>query len=596
MRKRRACDACHSRKIRCDQALPQCDWCFHHNASCTFQQLARSGSEAVSRTQSPNPPLRAAVAGAVHSPPRDQPLAHSLPRLVFGKLHFAGRDLGSISFYNGLPIFSDQGREWIRSRSGQDAVLPPLPDHSFIPAPQSGVDLSLPCRAVVEDYLSFFRRSHLKLEFPIIDSPTFHTTIQAAYGLGSGPLPDPEAIIAKACVLAFLSVISILEGEHRPAAMQVDSHKCALKAHHLLLSVPQTPCITTLQATLMLSIHQLFSGQIPLCAVYHSVACRLVFMMGGHVIADPWTAPNQTVGTADWTAQEKRHLRKLFWLCYIFDKEISSRTGQPPSVSDDHCDLTLPGGYLEVQYMDEYLSADVAHLDESAAPILPGDLRLIMIKSKACRLLYSAEALRKSDADLLRDIRELDEELEEWRLSVPPKHRPVLSLSRDRWMEGDAPKSIRTVMIGFEYHHLMATIHKATSRCMAWTARETRTCEMDSVKSSLALAVEASRSSLLTLRTAVHGLLEKASWTIVFYPMSAVVTIFCNLLWDPLHPRAQDDLDLLDAAPDLMRCIRRQGMTESEIVHQRVADNLLAELACLGRHAVVRARQEGHVW
>jgi len=236
----------------------------------------------------------------------------------------------------------------------------------------------------------------------------------------------------------------------------------------------------------------------------------MCFILGGHLLTDPWTMPDQDVGSGNWTTHEKRHLRKLFLLCYMLGKEISLRTGQPPSISDGHCDLTLPGGYLDIQYMDEYLDTDVTHLDESAVPILPGDLLLIMIKSKACSMLYSAKALQKSDADLLRDIRELDEELEEWRLSVPPKHRPVLFLPQGSPLESDLPKSIRTIVIRFEYCHLVATIHQATSRCMAWAARESR--EMDSVRSSLALAVEASRSTLLTLRTPMHELLEDASW------------------------------------------------------------------------------------
>jgi hypothetical protein len=262
----------------------------------------------------------------------------------------------------------------------------------------------------------------------------------------------------------------------------------------------------------MLALHQLFSGQIPFCSIYLSLACRMMFVLGGHTLPDPWTRPGETdaESLAGWTPHEARHLRKLFWLCYTLDKEISIRTGQPPAISDDHCDLTLPGGYLDVQYLDEWLYADVAHLDDSAVPLLPGDLRLTMIKSKACKLLYSAEALRKSDADLLRDIRELDEELERWRLAVPPKHRPVLALSQSTMWATEAQRSIRTVVIHFEYHHLMATIHQATSRCRAWTASESR--EMDSVRSSLALAVEASRSAVVSLRTAVHSLLEDASW------------------------------------------------------------------------------------
>lgn len=364
---------------------------------------------------------------------------------------------------------------------------------------------------MVEHCLTFFRGSHLKLEFPVIDPVMFRETIMVAYGQLSDVSPS-EVKVAKASVFAFLSIIAMFAGHHCP--VPVDGIACAVKAHTLLSAVPHELGITALQTALMLCLHQLFSGQIAVSAIYHSFACRIMYMLGGHILADPWTrsrGADVEEDATNWNAHEKRHLRKLFWLCYAFDKEISLRTGQPPAIGDEHCDLTLPGGYLEVQYLDEYLYAEMSRLDESAVPLLPGDLRLTMIKSKALKQLYSAEALRKSDAHLLRDIRELDEELERWRLSVPLKHRPVLSLPQSSVRtEGEAPKSVRTILINFEYHYLMGTIHQATSRCRAWTARESH--EMDSVRSSLALAVEASRSTLLYLRTAFQGLLEAASW------------------------------------------------------------------------------------
>lgn len=245
--------------------------------------------------------------------------------------------------------------------------------------------------------------------------------------------------------------------------------------------------------------------------MYLSSACRIMFMLGGHVGPDPWTQPCDE-GDQGPGSHERRHLRTLFWLAYTLDKEVALRTGQPPSIVDHHCDLTLPRGYLEIQYLDDHLLADAARSGGIAIPILPGDLRLAMIKSKACTLLYSVEGLRKSDADLLHDIRELDNELEEWRLSVPKKHRPALSLptTTSRWSEGDVPRGVRTIFINFEYHHLMATIHQATGRCRAWAFSGSR--EIQSLKSSLALAVEASRATLLSLRSAVQGLLERASW------------------------------------------------------------------------------------
>ncbi|KAI3326263.1 hypothetical protein HD806DRAFT_441650 [Xylariaceae sp. AK1471] len=615
-RKKSACDACHSRKIKCDLAMPRCDWCFHRKIPCTFMQVVREGNEstppivsvptpdevtghgppAFERSQASGTGAGADASLDTHryNKPLGRPPGGALPRGVhFGKLHFAGHDLGNICSHNGVPFFSDQGQKWIYSCTGENGLFPTLPDDSLLMAQQSLGDLLLPPMAVVEDYLWLFRSSYLKREFPVVDPVTFRDTIRVAYGPPLGA-SEVEYAIARASVFAFLSIMSLFVDDRSPEASHVDGEACAIKARHLLSTIPQYLGVNTLQTKLMLSLRLLFSGQIPLCALYHSLACRLVFFLGGHLVTDPWTMPDddEVDGEVGWTAQGQRHLRKLFWLCYTLDKEISLRTGQPPAIGDDHCDLTLPGGYLDVQYLDEYLHADVAHLDESAVPLLPGDLRLTMIKSKACRLLYSAQALRKSDADLLSDIRELDKELESWRLSVPQKHRPVLSLPMQpsQWTEINRPKSSRTIVINFEYHSLMATIHQATSRCRAWTARECG--EMDSVKSSLALAVEASRSTLLLLRTVVHGSLEATSWTIIFYPISAVVTIFCNILWDPLHPRAQDDLDLLSGCQELFRCKWRRCMTENEMIHLKSANDFLAELSRLAQRAISKARHE----
>lgn len=115
---------------------------------------------------------------------------------------------------------------------------------------------------------------------------------------------------------------------------------------------------------------------------------------------------------------EVRQLRMFFWLCYIFDKDIAVRTGQPPIIADQFCDLTLPDGYDEYRFSGRQMGPRRSLVQ---SPWLPGDLRLSMIKSKALQTLYSSASLRMSDAELLKTIRELDEELESWRASIPVK-------------------------------------------------------------------------------------------------------------------------------------------------------------------------------
>lgn len=160
----------------------------------------------------------------------------------------------------------------------------------------------------------------------------------------------------------------------------------------------------------------------------HAIACRSVFMLGGHAYRPikPYTAD---IGHRE---RESRQLRLLFWLCYIFDKDISLRMNQPPLMSEEYCDMTLPEGYVNsylfLPDMDPSLATRL-DFDKNPFPLFPGELRLSQFKAKTTRLLYSAQAVNKTEAELFQNIRELDDELERWRLSIIPEYRPSLSIS-----------------------------------------------------------------------------------------------------------------------------------------------------------------------
>jgi hypothetical protein len=247
----------------------------------------------------------------------------------------------------------------------------------------------------------------------------------------------------------------------------------------------------------------LFSGKFQTATMFHSMACRMLFMLGSHTMANDLTLDPPT-GETETSWRVKCHLRKYFWMCYTFDKDIALRTGQPPAIDDEHCDLSLPISY-------QLRKLGVLIVDGRIQPFLPSDLRISIIKSKAIKLLYSPRALRKSDAELLRDIRELDDELEKWRMSIDVKYRPKLwSESCTPISEPNPSQKMNYIVSNFEYHYLVATIHQATSRCRAWGNGASG--EMEGVSSSLALAVEASRSTIVYLRAAVKALVGESFW------------------------------------------------------------------------------------
>ncbi|KAK4198663.1 putative transcription factor [Triangularia verruculosa] len=644
--RKRACDACHKRKIQCEPAHPSCDWCKHHGLECTFDREIRPRKRGVSKkpssaklsrpspnaseetlthklqrlealfTDSLNTTNRAGTPfGRMSGPPSastnafspsQDPGSQASPspvfgsRSSFGKLHFAGYHLGEISSYSGVPHFSLAGREWICSRSGQVPVFPTVWDNDEVDhgAPQLDKEdvlppvdePSLPDRAVTDQYLAFFSTSHFRLVFPVLDTVLFRKIVDTAYGLGTSV--SHEFVAAKTCVFAFLCMVTLFVGPESPVVPPVDGDVMAAKAQHLLPAALRGDfTLTSLQTMIMLTMYQLFAGRVQSSLICLSLACRIMFMLGAHTLANPWSSSSPE-------ARAPKLLRRLFWLTYNFDKELSLRTGQPPCIPDEHCDLSLPPNYAQTQYLDRSMQIDLD--DETMIPTLPGDLGLTLIKSKTCQLLYSAEALRKTDAELLRNIRELDDELEKWRLSVPLKHRPALSISRDVGVNqalSEAHDSVRTIVINFEYHYLIATIHRATGRCRAWGPHNGPVPgeEMKGVSSSLALSVEASRSTLLFLRSALPVLLAPEVFCMMlFYPMSAVLTIFCSILLDPLGPQAADDVVLLNSAPEMIKNMRIKQIAKNEMLQLKLVEEFITELSRLSQCAIVEAvRKQG---
>lgn len=247
-------------------------------------------------------------------------------------------------------------------------------------------------------------------------------------------------------------------------------------------------------------------GHIQAACMYHAVACRSVFALGGHTLI-PRSATDREL-----SLQERYdcQLRMLFWLCYVVDKDIALRSGQPPIIGDDFCDLTLPDGYPEGVFgarRDRYTP------DDSARPWLPGDLRLTLLKSKAVKALYSPASLRKSEAELLRTIRELDDELESWRVSIPADFTPALSVRKDVKLTEDLNKSLNMLHIELhlDYHYLLNIIHCASGRCVVdWNNPDSD--KSFGVQSSVELSVTASRSTVIYLSAAAHRLAGEAFW------------------------------------------------------------------------------------
>jgi hypothetical protein len=454
-----------------------------------------------------------------------------------GQIYFGGQQFGAVCPRNGVPHLTADCEQWIREKTGQEPRFRHLAsgdspqshlyanDGIAIVAPANdpaNEQPRLPRKWILDSLIAEFSSSDFSLVFPLIDPTLFVETARLAYS-EDGMAPSLERTTAKACIFAFVS----LAGSHFPTAIgasEINSDACAREAQILLGDIIEDVSVTTLQIILIMVsgnscsaiktsgtltnrnqlLQETLCGRLQAASMYHALACRTVFALGGHTLVV--SSPKASVLTPE--EREDRHLRMLFWLCFVLDKDISLRTGQPPVIADQFCDLTLPEGYARTRFLPRQPG-------QFQNPWLPGDLRLSILKSKAVQALYSNASLRKSDAELLRTIRELDEELETWRTSIPEDFSPNLSVRNDgRLVEAsNLSKNMLLIELHLDYHFLLNTIHCASGRCVT---RESKGPHQPSfgVQSSLDLSVEASRSTIIYLSVSANKLAGEAFWSV----------------------------------------------------------------------------------
>ncbi|GKZ93222.1 transcriptional regulator family: Fungal Specific TF [Aspergillus niger] len=637
----RACDSCYKRKIKCDAAVPQCNWCSHHDIPCTFNRVitrkrkAKTDAKGEKETtglaerieriekfltenllKEPTPSATPPSVNHHESPIESHPSSYthdfSRESSTFNEksgsssvpLHFAGRELGCINLFTGIPLLLPEGKQWVQSRTGQNISLsklvtsnkPPwerqraLASNALVMNPHPESAFELPDRTLIDTYFRLFCISFVRRIFPVVDPILFKETIENAYQQPRTRLPYGK-VSTRACVLAFAAFISLVpplefETEFRKLA-PLNSEAYFTRAQCLVPQVLQeSASVEGLQVVSMMALFELVTGNLQSASYYGSIAARMIFLLGGHTTSsmteDPETSQNEIA------MRSQRQIRYLFWLGYTIEKDVSLRTGQPQLFTEDNCDLTIPATYSENLFKFPIDCRQIPPEDMPEDPVYPVDIRLSIIKARAYNALYSFKGLKKTDAEILKEIRELDDELEKWRLSIPLAWRPTLSFVKET---PDPNANMHSVILRLNYHLCMTIIHQASGRCRDWSKEEGGI--MHGVNSSLALSVEASRSTLLYLQASEHVLIDGIFWTLIFYPMSALLAIFCNILQNPSDPQATKDLGLLKTAMSMLeRIFLRQPSSVNEIVHIKMIADYVSELYRLASCAIEKAWYE----
>ncbi|KAJ5235357.1 transcriptional regulator family: Fungal Specific TF [Penicillium citrinum] len=241
--------------------------------------------------------------------------------------------------------------------------------------------------------------------------------------------------------------------------------------------------------------------------------------------------------------------KRVFWIAYCLDKDICLRSGRPPVQDDDDMNVELPSE----DPPDNVGNVPLAD-GKGKFNLFRSLCEFATIESSVYKRLYSAKASKQSDGELLNTIGELDKELEDWKDNIPIDFRPEYEIQVTH-----GPLLLHVVVLQFSYYNCLTTIHRMSVHHGYWTSRLSNYAIQGlnarplnpRVFLSAVLCVTAARASINLIKYIPQGDFA-CVWLILYYPVSALVTLFANILQNPGDARARSDIKLMNVVVNFL--------------------------------------------
>ncbi|KAI0393414.1 N-terminal binuclear Zn cluster-containing protein [Xylariaceae sp. FL0594] len=450
------------------------------------------------------------------------------------------RYIGSSS---GFSIFSPKGIEWVNERTGDTSFQRMISEVSvddnkwnqwkpevfgdlfqrpvFRPLPPKPEALSL-----LKDYFENFN-----CIFPLFHQPTFMHLVERQYSPhpyeGSGWWASLNCALAIAHRLRVMSNLVPQEEDEKSWAYIKNAMGVFSE-----LTMRNTDLLSV-QALLGIALFLQGTPNPQPSFLLVAAAIRLSHSIGLH-----------KRGTGfNLNPIEIEQRKRVFWIAYMLDKDLCLRSGRPPAQDDDDMNVELP----DADPADHIGNIPLAN-GKGKMNLFRVMCELSVIQSRIYKRLYSTKATKLSDGELLQTIGELDKELETWKDNIDIDYRPEHEIRASH-----TPLILHIVMLHFSYYNALTTIHRMSIHHGFWTSRLANYAIQGlnsrplnpRVFSSAALCASAARATISLLKYIPQGDFS-CVWMALYFPVSALVTLFGNILQNPNDPRARSDTRLMN--------------------------------------------------
>ena len=193
------------------------------------------------------------------------------------------------------------------------------------------------------------------------------------------------------------------------------------------------------------------------------------------------------------TASQAEQRRRVFWLAYILDKDISLRTERPFSQDDDDMDVQLPSKTRGE--MSEHES------EPSTADLLNCRIGLAVIQGQVYRQLYSIRARRQAEPQLAIAAQELHSLLSYWKSMAQPELPEESTILPGRQLSGEM---IHMVVLRLTYIHCLAKIDRHLPP-MTRSSSGQELNRSEQLLPSVSVCVAESRKAIRLIEVIPHG-------------------------------------------------------------------------------------------
>jgi len=449
------------------------------------------------------------------------------------------RYIGSSS---GFSIFSPKGIQWVNDKTGDNSFrdmisTAAVEDNKWISwRPDVFQDIfkrrvykQLPPKhealSLLKDYFENFN-----CMFPLFHEPTFMHLVDKHYSKdpyeGSGWWASLNVALAFAHRLRVMS--NLVPQEEDEKAWQYLKNAMSVMVE---LTMRNTDLLSV-QALLGVGLFLLGTPNPQPTYFFIATAMRLAHSIGLHKKGTNFNLNNAEV--------EQR--KRVFWIAYMLDKDICLRSGRPPIQDDDDMNVELPS---------ENPPDNIGNIPLADGKGTMNLFRLMctfaIIQSNVYKGLYSVKASKQTDGELLNTIGELDKELEDWKDGIPLEFRPEHDIKASH-----TPLILQVAVLHLGYYNCLTTIHRMSVHHGYWTSRLSNFAIQGlnarplnpRVFMSAQLCVQAARASIHLLKYIPKGDLS-CVWLIIYFPVTALVTLFANILQNPQDSRSRSDLKLM---------------------------------------------------